>query len=103
MAQETFRLTGVENLVQCVEGDARDYLKNYEQISFCFLDAEKEIYLDCYEIVIPRMLQGGLLIADNAISHKESLESCLERDLSDERVDALVVPVGHRELVCRKV
>ncbi len=103
MARETFRLTGVENLVQCVEGDARDYLKNYEQISFCFLDAEKEIYLDCYEIVIPRMLQGGLLIADNAISHKESLESCLERALSDERVDALVVPVGHRELVCRKV
>ncbi len=103
MARETFRLTGLENLVRFVEGDAREWLKNYEQISFCFLDAEKEIYLDCYEIVVPRMVKGGLLIADNAISHKEALESFIERALSDERVDSLIVPIGRGELVCRRV
>ena len=102
LAQITFRLAGLENLVHCVEGDARERLKHYAQISFCFLDAEKEIYLDCYEIVIPRMVKGGLLIADNAISHKESLESCIERARSDKRVDALIVPIGHGELVWRR-
>jgi len=103
LARETFRLTGLENLVRFVEGDARECLKNYEQISFCFLDAEKEIYLDCYEIVVPRMVKGGLLIADNAINHKETLESFIQRALSDERVDSLIVPIGRGELVCRRV
>jgi len=103
LARETFRLTGLENIVQCVEGDARECIKNYEQISFCFLDAEKEIYPDCYEAVIPGMVRGGLLVADNAMSHKESLESFIERALLDERVDALVIPIGNGELVCRKV
>jgi len=103
LARETFRLTGLENLVDCVEGDARERLKDYEQISCCFLDAEKLIYLECYEVIVPRMVKGGLLIADNAISHKKSLESFTARALSDERVDALIVPIGQGELVCRRV
>jgi predicted O-methyltransferase YrrM len=103
MARETFRATGLENLVDCVEGDARERLNNYEQISFCFLDAEKVIYLECYEIIVPRMVKGGLLVADNVISHRESLCPFIERAISDERVDALIVPIGLGELVCRKI
>jgi caffeoyl-CoA O-methyltransferase len=102
LARETFRLTGLENIVQCIEGDARECFNDYEKISFCFLDADKEIYLDCYEAVVPRMVRGGLLVADNAISHGETLQSFIERARLDERVDALVVPIGSGELVCRK-
>ena len=76
----------MEDLVHCVQGDARQCLKGYGQISFCFLDAEKPVYLDCYELVVPRMVKGGLLIADNADSHKEALESFMERVQSDKRV-----------------
>lgn len=103
LARETFKLTGLEKLVDLVEGDARRCLKNYDQISFCFLDAEKDIYLDCYETVVPRMVKGGLLIADNVISHQTSLDAFITRATSDERVDALIVPVGQGELVCRKL
>jgi predicted O-methyltransferase YrrM len=103
LARETFKLTGLENLVHCVAGDARERLMDYERIAFCFLDAEKDIYLDCYEIVVPRMVKGGLLIADNAISHAGSLESFIERAHSDERVDAAIVAVGQGQLVCRRV
>ena len=77
-------------------------MHNYTDISFCFLDADKEVYHDCYEKIIPNLVKGGLLVADNAISHKEQLQSMLERALNDERVDALVVPVGSGVLVCRK-
>jgi len=103
LARETFRLTGLGNIVQCVEGDARKYLKNYDKISFCFLDAEKEIYPDCYEAIIPRMVRGGILVADNVISHREFLQPFLERALMDERVDVSVVPIGQGELLCRKI
>ncbi len=103
LARETFREAQVEQIVTLVEGDARANLGGYDSISFCFLDAEKEAYLDCYEAVVPRLVKGGLLVADNAINHRETLKPMLERALSDDRVDALIVPIGKGELVCRKL
>ncbi len=103
LATETFKVAAVEEVVKLVKGDAREHLGDYNNISFCFLDPEKEVYLDCYEAIIPNMVQGGLLIADNAISHKDELKVMLERALNDERVDALIVPIGSGELVCRKL
>jgi len=102
IARETFRLAGVEDTVELIVGDARMYLQDYSDISFCFLDAEKDVYQDCYNAVIPNMVSGGLLVADNAISHKEALQPMLDRALSDQRVDAIVVPIGRGELLCRK-
>ncbi len=103
MARETFKLAEVEAIVNLVEGDAREHLGQMEEIGFCFLDAEKEVYADCYELVIPRLVKGGLLIADNAINHRETLQPMLERALSDERVDAIILPIGKGELVCSKI
>ncbi len=102
LARETFRLAQVEQLIDLQVGDARDYLPEITEISFCFLDAEKEVYRECYEAVIPRLVKGGLLVADNAINHRESLQPMLDRALTDPRVDALIVPIGKGELVCRK-
>lgn len=103
LARETFQLTQMEKTIRLIEGDARLHLAEYNDIAFCFLDAEKEVYGECYEIVIPKLVKGGLLVADNAINHQETLKPVLERALADERVDALIVPIGKGELVCRKV
>jgi len=103
LAEETFRLAGVEDTVELIAGDALDYLADMRNIAFCFLDAEKDIYRACYEAVIPNMVQGGLLVADNAINHRTALQPMIERSLADERVDALVVPIGKGELLCRKI
>lgn len=103
LARETFQIAGVENMVELVEGDALEFLPGYDQIGFCFLDAEKEIYSACYELIVPRLVPGGLLVADNAINHRETLEPMIKQTLKDERVDALVVPIGKGELVCRKL
>ncbi|HET6446746.1 MAG TPA: O-methyltransferase [candidate division Zixibacteria bacterium] len=103
LAKETFRSAGVEDLVDLVEGDALEHLPKFDRIAFCFLDAEKEIYERCYEEIIPRLVPGGLLVADNAINHQESLQTVLARAAADARVDSLVVPIGKGELVCRKI
>ena len=102
LARETFRSAGVEDVVELVEGDARRQLGAVASISLCFLDAEKEVYQECYEAVIPKMVPGGLLVADNAINYREALREMLDRALTDERVDAQIVPVGKGELLCRK-
>lgn len=102
LAAETFALAGVADVVTLVAGDAREHLAGLADIGFCFLDAEKEVYADCYEAVVPKLVSGGLLVADNATSHREALQPVLDRALADPRVDALVVPLGKGELVCRK-
>lgn len=103
LARETFRSTGVDHVVELIDDDARKHIERFNEIAFCFLDAEKEVYGEMYELVIPRLVKGGLLVADNAINHREALQTMLERALNDGRVDALIVPIGKGELVCRKI
>lgn len=103
LARETFQVAQVEKTINLVEGDIRDYLPQFDNIAFCFLDAEKEVYGECYEAIVPKLVKGGMLIADNAINHQETLKPMLDRALTDERVDALIVPIGKGELVCRKI
>ena len=102
LARQTFAATSVWDVVEFVHGDALDRLPELKEIAFCFLDAEKEIYGRCYEELLPRMVPGGILVADNAINHRATLQPMLDRALNDPRVDALIVPLGGGELVCRK-
>jgi predicted O-methyltransferase YrrM len=102
MASATFASAQVNDVITLVHGDFLDFVGQLGDISFCFLDAEKNIYGQCYEAVVPRLVPGGLLVADNAINHLVTLAPMIDAALVDPRVDALVVPVGKGELVCRK-
>ena len=102
-AAETFDSAGVADLIVQVQGDAIENLSEYKEIAFCFLDTDKEFYQGCYDLVIPRMLSGSILIADNAISHQEELQTFIDQAYLDDRVDALIIPIGKGVLVCRKI
>ncbi len=83
LAGETFRLAGVEDAMQLVQGDARPRLAEYEQVAFCFMDAEKDIYPQVYELVVPNLVPGGYFLADNALNHRDVLEPFIQHALSD--------------------
>ena len=102
LARKTFEAARVGDVVDLIHSDALDHLPHCRDVSFCFLDAEKDIYRVCYEVVVPNMTAGGILVADNAVNHEATLRPMLQRALTDDRVDALVVPIGKGELVCRK-
>lgn len=102
LARETFQTAGVSDIVEVIHGDAREHLSAYESIAFCFLDAEKEVYESCYDIVIPRMVTGGIFVADNIISHKEILSTFTQHAFNDTRVDTLAIPIGSGVLVCTR-
>lgn len=102
LARDTFKTAGVEDTVEFVYGNALEHLTEANDIAFCFMDAEKEIYEAVYDLVIPRLVPGGLFAADNALSHTENLAPFLERVQQDSRVDSVVVPIGKGVLVCRK-
>ena len=102
LARETFARTGVTDVVELVEGDFLEHADEFEDVGFCFLDAEKDVYESCYDVIVPKLVPGGILIADNATSHREELQSLIDRVLDDDRVDAMVATVGKGELLCRR-
>lgn len=101
-ARKTFEGAGVQGLIDLVEGDARKHLAGMSDIAFCFLDAEKEDYAAFYDLVVPRMVAGGLLAADNVLSHSDTLGTVVATAQQDSRMDAVVVPVGKGVLVARR-
>ena len=102
-AYETFEAAGVSGQIQLIHGDARDVISGYADVAFCFLDAERDIYIDVYEKVINNVVPGGILAVDNVISHADELADFVSHAENDPRVDALVVPIGKGILVCRKI
>ena len=59
-------------------------------------------YGELYEAVVPLLVPGGLLVADNAVGFEHVLQPMLEGALGDERVDAVIVPFLTGQLICRK-
>ena len=102
MARETLRLVGTESLVELKQADALAELAKRQGIAFAFLDAERSILEACYELLLARMVPGGILCADNVISHKHQVEDFLAKIPQDTRVDSVIVPIGSGVLVCRK-
>jgi len=72
-------------------------------VAFCFLDTERDIYIDVYEKVVNSVVPGGIIAVDNVISHADELANFVSHVENDPRVDALVVPIGKGILVCRKI
>jgi caffeoyl-CoA O-methyltransferase len=102
LARVTFARARVTDVVQLVEGDFLDHVEEIGDVGFCFLDAEKDVYESCYDVIVPKMVTGAILIADNATSHRDDLQPMLDRVLADDRVDAMIATVGKGELVCRR-
>lgn len=102
LAKETFEKAEIQGCVELVHGD---FLKNYKdinRIALCFLDCEKHLYKDCFDIIAEKLIPGGLLVADNAINHYESLRTMMVAAESDARFDCLTVPIGKGEFICRR-
>jgi predicted O-methyltransferase YrrM len=102
LARNTFKEAGVADIINLVHGDVRNYISKVPPTAFCFVDAEKEVYLDCYEQIIPNLVPGGLLVANGALSQTQQLSLYLHRAYHDQRIDVLIIPLGKGLLVCRK-
>lgn len=71
-----------------------------------FIDADKENYLNYYELILPKMNQGGIILSDNVLWSGKVVEPLKEGDLStkilleynkrlkeDIRVETVLLPI----------
>ncbi len=104
VADANLRDAGLTDVATLLPGDAFEYLRGRtEPVDFVFLDAEKEDYLAFLDLIVPLLPVGGLLVADNLISHAEDLAEFRRRVESDPRLSTVVVPIGRGELLAAKI
>jgi caffeoyl-CoA O-methyltransferase len=103
LAKDTIKKAGVEDVVELIHGDARGHVRDYAEVGFCFLDAEKEMYLDFFELISPNLVKGGLLVMDNAINHADVLQPAIDKAMADTGLDSVLIAAGKGLLVCRKI
>jgi len=70
-----FALAQKDNLIHLHVGNALEIIPTIDlKWDLVFIDADKTAYIDYYELVIPRLSQRGLIIADNVLFHGQVLE-----------------------------
>jgi len=103
LARQSFSAGDVLDVVELREADAIAGLRELQNLAFCFIDAERDMARDAYEIALAALPAGGVIAVDNAISHAQEFPQFLLDAEMDPRVDAVIVPIGSGLLVCRKV
>ncbi|MBX5439444.1 MAG: class I SAM-dependent methyltransferase [Thermoflavifilum sp.] len=73
-ARERITRAGLADRIRFLTGPALDILPTLrERFDLVFIDADKEHYVDYYELVIDRVRPGGFILADNVLFHGEVL------------------------------
>ncbi|SHJ04211.1 O-methyltransferase [Propionispora hippei] len=69
---------------------------------FIFLDAKRSEYCFLWEDISRILKPGGLLVVDNAVSHRQELSAFQAMIEADPQYQTVLVPVGKGELVVFK-
>ena len=85
---------GLEEWAELVEGDAHATLAATEDVfDLVFLDAEKGDYEMLFELARPLLEPGGLVVADNVLSHSETLGAYSAARQADPSASSVTVPL----------
>ncbi len=91
-ANRNLAAAGLESVAQVLSGAARETVTSLPgPFDLVFIDAEKDDYVDHFESVIDRVRPGGLILADNVISHDLSVYQAMLRDRGD--VETVTIPI----------
>jgi predicted O-methyltransferase YrrM len=59
-----------------------------------FLDPEKELYEQAWKSFSSKVRIGGVVVADNVVSHASDLSGYVEMIRADDRFETVTVPIG---------
>ena len=92
-ANQNLTEAGLAKVAGVIAGDAKETVAGLRgQFDLVFIDAEKEDYVDHFHTVVERVRVGGLILADNVISHDLSAYQAMLRARDD--VETVTVPIG---------
>ena len=85
---------GLAETVELMEGDAFETLPQIEDVfDVVFIDAEKDDYERLFELARGKVEPGGLVVADNVLSHVETLGAYSEARQADPTTESVTLPL----------
>ena len=112
-----FNEAGLNDCIVQHVGDASDILPELnEQFELAFLDADKRQYLSHYQMILPKITPGGLIIADNTLWGGKVVGKIAREDeqtisimafnefvKNDPHVEATMLPIRDGMTLIRKI
>jgi len=117
VARKYWQLAGVAGQIDLQLRPALETLREMppgEAFDFAFIDADKSSYVSYWDEVVPRVRPGGVILADNTLSHGRVIDPAASsadvqgiRDFNDhaaadDRVTLVLLPVGDGLTLARK-
>lgn len=91
-AVENIKLAGLEATITLVHGDITSKAdKLPSKIDLLFLDSEKSDYLGQLRTLFDRIIDGGVILADNIVSHFADLREYVEYVRNHPRLNSLML------------
>ena len=102
-----FKMSGKRDKIIQLTGNAKDILENLdESYDIVFIDADKENYIEYFNIVSERLNNNGIIISDNVLWSGKVLNSPSKNDYEtniliefnktlneDERFETIILPI----------
>jgi len=112
-----WKRAGVDTKIELRLGAAVETLQQLEAdavFDFAFIDADKTNYDNYYEMLLPRIRPGGIIIFDNMLWHGHvvdaadnapdtlAIRALNDKLANDERIESVLLPVADGLHICRK-
>tara|TARA_B100001996_G_scaffold18054_3_gene14865 strand:+ start:622 stop:1263 length:642 start_codon:yes stop_codon:yes gene_type:complete len=111
-----FKKSGFGNQIHQHIGNAIEIIpKINEYFDFVYLDADKENYNEYFDLIIDKIVPGGVLISDNVlwsgkVLHTKNQDLITEKLIEfnqlvkkDKRLDTIILPIRDGLSICRKI
>ena len=117
-ATTNFSNAGVSDIIEIIEGNATDVLKQLsnnvnqnpddqsQYFDFIFLDADKENLPEYFDLAISMVKKGGVIVTDNVLypeEYRPSMAKYIEHIRKKDFVQSVTVPIGHGEELSLKI
>jgi len=111
-ATRNFEEAGVSSLIEIRKGEARKILHEIKEefgenyFDFIFIDADKESYIEYFDLCLSLVRKGGIIAADNILfpeRFNEMMAEYLSHVRNNPNVQSVTVPIDNGEEVTIKL
>ena len=118
VAREYWKRAGVADQIELRLGPAAQTLRALPQgtsFDYAFIDADKTGYVEYWDLIVPMIRPGGLILVDNTLSHGRVVDLRIQDDnvqgirrfnghaKADQRIELVLLPIGDGLTMARKL